>query len=212
MNGYSLLHYACSRGHINIAAALLRVADDINVKTDEGESPLHLAVFSGNLLAVEQLLDHGVDINSRNSYGETALFYAARKGYTAVIRLLLQRGADSSIRDELDETARDHVKDEHVLKAFDYCKVIDGNSMAGRLSHGMLLEIFKYLNVKELCRSACVSGKWHRVSEHEILWSALGIKRWECALQSSLGFSLTAMSTFSIRKSTSFKKSKPLSR
>jgi len=198
MNGYSLLHHACNRGHGVIVSELLKLDFNINLKNDSGESPLHLAVYAGNLLIVEQLIDNGANINAANNYDETPLFYAARRSYPALVRMLLQRGADVHIQDQYGENAVDHANDKHTQAAFQ-TKAIE---QLGNLHFNteFLVDVFKFLTPKEVCRSACVSGKWHRASESEIIWTLLGVRRWECALQSSLGFGLAPMSTFRMRK------------
>ena len=43
LNGYRPLHYAVSRGHINVAERLLFFGAAIDVATDDGETPLMLA-------------------------------------------------------------------------------------------------------------------------------------------------------------------------
>lgn len=196
MGGYTVLHHACNRGHAPVVNELLSAGFPINIRSESGESPLHLAVYVGNLLIVEQLIDNGADIDCSNNEGESPLFYAARRSFPAVVRLLLQRGADSGAVDRFGECALDHADDRHTQRAFDSLRIEP--QTAGALTHSALLEVFGFLNAKEICRCACVSGKWHRVSESEILWIRLGIRRWECALQSSLGFSLTAMTSFRI--------------
>lgn len=197
MNGYSLLHYACNRGHATIVAELLRSHVPINVTNTSGETPLHLAVYSGNLLIVEQLLDMGANINATNEYNETPLFYAARKSFPVVVRLLLQRGADASVQDKYDEIAQEHASEAHTIRAFETQRIDQDSFM---LPFNELLHVFKFLSAREVCRSACVSGKWHRVSESEEIWSSLGVRRWECALQSSLGFEVAPMTSFRFRR------------
>ena len=54
-------------------------------------------------------------------------------------------------------------------------------SIASRLPYTELLQVFSYLTAKDVCRAAMVSGKWHRVSECEEIWKALGVRRWELA-------------------------------
>lgn len=194
LNGYTPLHHACNRGHALVAAELLRLNATIDCKNDNGETPLHLAVYAGNILIVDQLLDFGADINALNNEGETCLFYAARKGQPAIIRLLLQRGADATILDNYDERASDQAKDSSTLKAFDTTTIVETSSHP--LQYSDLLKIFSYLKVMDVLRCACVSSKWHRVSEYEEVWKRLGVRRWELALQSSLGFAPAATMSF----------------
>jgi hypothetical protein len=64
------------------------------------------------------------------------------------------------------------------------------------LSSHELFRVFEYFTVREIMAAACVCSKWHRVSEHPKIWQQLGVRRWELALQNSLGFVPTATSSF----------------
>ena len=77
-----------------------------------------------------------------------------------------------------------------------------------------LVRVFRFLGARDVCRAAMTCGKWHRVSECEELWRALGVRRWELALQSSLGFGASAASSFARPSSSKSRKdrSKPKSR
>ena len=172
--GYTPLHHACNRGHVAIVGAILRNNMRIlNSSNDTGETALHLAVYAGNMNIVEQLLDHGANIDGRNDYGETALFYAARKGMPALVRLLLQRGSDIDIIDRFGEKAIEHSSDPHTMLAFVAQKI----DQSGMLPSNELLLVFQFLDAREICRCAMVAGKWHRVSETESIWAALGVRR-----------------------------------
>jgi hypothetical protein len=194
LNGYTPLHHACNRGHALVAAELLRLNALIDCKNDNGETPLHLAVYAGNILIVDQLLDFEADINAVNTEGQTSLFYAARKSQPAIVRLLLQRGADATILDKYDELAIDHAADANTRKAFDAHNLVETSNHP--LQYSDLLHIFSYLKVTDVMRCACVSSKWHRVSEYEEVWKRLGVRRWELALQSTMGFMPTATMSF----------------
>ena len=199
MNGFTLLHYAASRGHIHITCELLKRSLSVNITNNSNETALHLAVYNGNILLVEQLLDYGADINSLNLDNETPLFYAAKRNFPAIIRLLLQRGADDNITDIIGDKAIDHTISEHTKKSFDNIttnKNDSNNNNNNQLPNHLLLEIFKYLTTKEISFVSQVSTKYHRVCENEVLWNQLGMKRWEYALQKSLGFEITASDLF----------------
>ena len=198
LDGFSLLHYACNRGHAAIVSELLRALLPIDIRNASNETPLHLAVYCGNLLIVEQLIDRGADINAKNQYDETPLFYAARKSFPAVVRLLVQRGANVNIQDRYGEIAQEHATDAHTAHAFEARRLDQSDTVF--LPYNELLHVFKFLTARDVCRCACVAGKWHRVSESEEIWTALGVRRWECALQSSLGFSVAPMASFRFRR------------
>jgi ankyrin repeat protein len=211
-HGYTLLHQAASKGSTAILAELLKQQRGIsvNVCNNDKETSLHLAVYNGHILTVDQLLDFGADINAVNNNHETCLFYAVRKSYPVIIRLLLQRGIDMNIKDQDGDKAIDHAINNHplVLKAFDLMKskssdrLIEGkesegsNKLSKALTYDDLLLTFSFLDINDILRCACVSSKWHRVSEHTSLWKSLGIRKWELALQNSLGFARTPSSSF----------------
>lgn len=46
-----------------------------------------------------------------------------------------------------------------------------------------LLQVFLFLDAKEVCRCAMVAGKWHRVSETPGIWTSLGVRRYRDKLQ-----------------------------
>lgn len=198
--GFTPLHHACNRGHMNVVSQLLKAGVDINETNDSGETALHLACYSGRLLIVDLLLDKGANINAVNQYGESALFYAVRRKSYALARVLLQRGADPTIEDRYGDKAIDHAEDERMRNEFYQKHVVDARR--GQLNHDDLLYIYKYLNAKDICRCALVSGKWHRVSQTEELWARLGIRRWELALTASLGFQTAPAASFSRRSSS----------
>ena len=203
LNGFTPLHHACNRGHGAVVSELLRAHPLLlHALTDTGDSPLHLAVYAGNMLTVEQLLDRGADIDCSNNDGESPLFYAARKAMPAVVRLLLQRGANANLRDRFGENPEEHAADAHTKRAFLSQSIVaeDRNGAVAspvfRLSCVELLRVFRFLDAKEVCRAACVGGKWHRVSESGELWSRLGVRRWECSLQSTLGLGVPLATSF----------------
>lgn len=217
LHGYNLLHHACNRGHALIVSELLRLKLPIDSRNDMDEAPLHLAVYAGNILIVDQLLDKGADVNARNIDKETPLFYAARRNQPAIIRLLLQRGAQAELEDDLGDKAIDQATEANCIKAFDTKLLGNGdnggcgddthssvssnnnnrNNLANAaLQYSVLLNVYSYLNVMDVLRCACVSTKWHRVSEYEEVWQRLGVRRWELALQSSLGFAPAPTTSF----------------
>ena len=188
LNGYRPLHYAVSRGHINVAERLLFFGAAIDVATDDGETPLMLASHKGYHNIVEMLLDKGASMDSRNNFGETPLFYASRRGFPTVVRLLLERGADSTIESKFKDLAQDDCRDKRTRYAFDDVKTVKPTSggpakcLVGRL----LLKVMSFLDTRSLCRAAQVNGQWHGKAGQKNLWEALGISRWEIAMRQSI--------------------------
>lgn len=200
MDGFTCLHYAASRGHIVVVHELLQSQFPVNIKNDIQETALHLAVYNGNITTVEQLLDYGADVNSRNKYGETPLFYASRRTMPAIARLLLQRGADPLIEDNIGDKAIDQSENERMRQVFEESnkspKCLNAGNKAGLIPNHLLKAIFEYLSLSDICKCAQVCCKWHRVSESEEIWANFGVRRWEYALQSTLGLSIAASDSF----------------
>ena len=213
-----MLHYAVRSGHALLVAELIRSGVCIDARNSLGETALHLAVYSGRLLVTEQLIDKGANIDATNNDNETPLFYAARKNLSAVVRLLLQRNARTDIRDKYGDLAVEHATEKRTIQCFEVVQSkstgceeenemvshVSSSSSSSRgmptwYSYELLLRTIKFLGPKDVCRAACVAGKWHRVCESEEVWSALGIRRWEVALNSSLGFNPPAAASFLTR-------------
>ena len=182
-NNYTALHHAVHQGHAHLVAELIRHGVPINARNSLGETALHLAAYSGRLLVTEQLLDKGADINAVNNENETPLFYAARKELAAVVRLLLQRNARVDIRDKYGDLAVDHASEKRTIHCFEAGQVMisprveedphapsssssssssdSRGGMPASFSYELLLRTIKFLCPKDVCRAACVAGKWH---------------------------------------------------
>ena len=217
ISGYTALHHACNRGHSFMVFELIKNDLNVNLKNDAGDTALHMAAYNGNLLIAEQLVDCGADIDATNNYNETPLMYAARKNRPSMVRILLQRGADRDINDRFGDKAIDHTDDSKTLQAFGSLALecwtnTDNNNNTNNyiymLSYEQLLLVFKFLELKDICRASSVAGKWNRVLENNEIWKQFGVRRWEFALQSSLGFGMAPSLNFSkLSLKTSTKKS-----
>jgi len=71
--GWTPLHYACSRGHLEVAQFLLANGAIVDSMSPGNTTPLMMAVQSGNEQLVKLLLDKGADIKVRNTNGLTAI-------------------------------------------------------------------------------------------------------------------------------------------
>lgn len=200
LNGFTPLHHACNRGHGDVVSLLLSANFPVDITNDAGETPLHLAAYMGHLLIVEQLIDRGANINGRNEYNETPLFYATRRKMPALVRLLLQRNANADLLDINDEKAIDHTEDPRTLSMFAATTPYEGDTAISKISHHAIQIIYSFLGARDIGRASCVSGKWHRASESDEVWARVGNRRWELALQGSLGFGATVSSSFRPKK------------
>jgi hypothetical protein len=67
------LHYACARGHLDVAQFLIANGAIVDSMSLGNTTPLMMAVQSSNEQLVKLLLDNGADLQSRNSQGLTAI-------------------------------------------------------------------------------------------------------------------------------------------
>jgi uncharacterized protein len=71
--GWTPLHYACSRGHLEIAEYLIANGAIVDSMSPGNTTPLMMAVQSGNEQLIKLLLDKGADLKIRNVNGLTAI-------------------------------------------------------------------------------------------------------------------------------------------
>jgi ankyrin repeat protein len=67
------LHYACAKGHIDVAQFLIANGATVDSLSLGNTTPLMMAVQSGNEQLVKLLLDKGADLQLRNAQGLTAI-------------------------------------------------------------------------------------------------------------------------------------------
>ncbi|CAG8489069.1 1482_t:CDS:2 [Diversispora eburnea] len=71
--GLSLLHWACDRGHLEIVKLLIERGSNINILTNENETPFHYACLSEHLECSRHLYRNNIDITIKDKEGLTAL-------------------------------------------------------------------------------------------------------------------------------------------
>jgi len=71
--GWTPLHYACTRGHLDVAQFLILNGANVNATSINGSTPLMMAAQSGNEELIKYLLDKGADLQLRNSQGLSAI-------------------------------------------------------------------------------------------------------------------------------------------
>jgi ankyrin repeat protein len=71
--GWTPLHYACSKGHLEIAQYLIANGAMVDSISLGGTTPLMMAVQSGNEYLVKLLLDKGANLQLRNGLGYSAI-------------------------------------------------------------------------------------------------------------------------------------------
>jgi ankyrin repeat protein len=76
--GWAPLHYAATRGHLDIMAYLLDQNAYIDAASPNGTTPLMMAAFYGTPSAVKLLLEAGADPMLKNTQGLSAIDFAQR--------------------------------------------------------------------------------------------------------------------------------------
>jgi ankyrin repeat protein len=93
------LHHAASRGHVDIAGALLDAGASVETACyAAGRVPLHIAAEKGNLELCALLLERGAQIDVKDERSWTSLMRATNASQFDACRFLLDGGADVNAR------------------------------------------------------------------------------------------------------------------
>lgn len=82
--GWTPLHYAASKGHVETLKLLLKHQAIVNAPGPDGTTPLMMAAHSGSEEAVRVLLAAGADITARNLDSRSAMDWARLKQHNAL--------------------------------------------------------------------------------------------------------------------------------
>jgi len=105
--GFTPLHLASGKGHIEIVEFLLNHGADTELEIFNGDTPLMLVARyarHGQYETIKTLLEHGAKVNHKNKHGRAALHKAATYSGKEVMNLLISYGADVNARDEHQST------------------------------------------------------------------------------------------------------------
>ena len=58
VTGWTALHEACNRGHIDVAKALLKAGASVNAQGHENDTPLHDAAANGHVKVRNSVYGH----------------------------------------------------------------------------------------------------------------------------------------------------------
>lgn len=83
--GWTALHYAASKGHLDIVKFLIANDADVDADSPTNATPLMMAARYGHIHVVKFLLDQGADLSAKNTQNFTAIDMA-HKGNQSEIR------------------------------------------------------------------------------------------------------------------------------
>ncbi len=104
--GQTPLHFACERGHPEVANRLLDAGADMEARDMIGRTPLMTTGISKNIRIAKDLIKRGADINAvvkRGPATYTTITIAARYGFKDLVDLLVDKDASIS-KDTLEPT------------------------------------------------------------------------------------------------------------
>jgi len=81
---------AARQGKTEMVVALLREGADVNVTTEDGQTPLHRAAAEGHTTTVIALMKRGARPHRRDENSRTALNMAMRNGHIATADALVE--------------------------------------------------------------------------------------------------------------------------
>jgi ankyrin repeat protein len=90
-NGWTPLHWAADKGHIEIARLLLQNGAEVNVRSNGGWTPLYWAAENGHIDILHLLVENGADLEAQDRNGMRALHFAAKYGHLPFIQELVSR-------------------------------------------------------------------------------------------------------------------------
>ncbi|CAK4226057.1 unnamed protein product [Aphanomyces euteiches] len=91
-HGFTSLHLASSKGHLELVHELLAQGAAIEAAAVVGHTPLHEAAYHGKLNIVKELIVHGADVNAKTKDSNTALQLASWRGHWDIVQELMTHG------------------------------------------------------------------------------------------------------------------------
>ncbi|OZJ04377.1 hypothetical protein BZG36_03194 [Bifiguratus adelaidae] len=104
--GLTALHYAASRGSLDVVKFLIDLGADVDLRDREGETALLKAAYHGHLRLVQYFLtDCHTSITQADRDGWTALHNACSRGHLQVAKYLVECGANIDAKSKMGHTA-----------------------------------------------------------------------------------------------------------
>lgn len=90
-SGWSPLHYAASKGSLDIVQFLINNGAEVNARSPNETTPLMMASRYGHIQVVRLLLTSGADLAIKNQQGLTAIDFASNSNQTEIKQGLMSR-------------------------------------------------------------------------------------------------------------------------
>jgi ankyrin repeat protein len=99
----TLLHWACSGRHVELAEYLIEQKIDVDMQDESGWTALIISASVGSLPLVQRLL-RIANINLTTAQNRNALHYACSKSYFEIAQLLVENGIEIAKQDVNGQT------------------------------------------------------------------------------------------------------------
>ena len=119
--GFTALHRAVERGHLEIVHLLIKAGCKVDAVNGEGRTALMIASNNNKVKIIEVLISVGCIVNVVDNAGETALHKAVKGGHLEIVHLLIKAGCNVNVANKVGETAlhraveRGHLEIVHLL-------------------------------------------------------------------------------------------------
>jgi len=101
------IHHAVANNNLKLVQTIIEEINpgDLEITTEDQETPLHIAARHGHTKIVKYLLSKDANTEAKNKFDETPLHIAIRNGHTGIVKLLLHSMAALDATNKKRETA-----------------------------------------------------------------------------------------------------------